>query len=259
MPSLAQKRNSAQKSLREVMGDQKRVLLVHYACEDFANRPDGSSARITAIAARHLDSAQTFSFSIHLSAERLGISYKDIADRYEELERDLLQDFTKFCEKHMSFTWVHWSMRDSNYGFPALYHRCKLLGIAPTEIPPTNLFDLARCLVSVYGSEYIEHPRLPKILEKNGISMLAYVDGSSEAQMSQDGEFVTIHRSTLRKVDSFEALLLKAHAGTLKTNYRWLDIYGNSLQDVVFYVREHWIYGLILIIMLGVGIAKLFT
>ena len=149
-------------------------------------------------------------------------------------------------------------MRDSNYGFPSIYHRCSLLGLDPVDIPPNRLFDLSRSLVNIYGSNYVEHPRLPKILEKNEISMLAYVDGAKEAEISEDRDFVTIHRSTLRKVDNFEALLTRAHAGTLKTNYRWIDIYGNSLKDVVFYIREHWVYGLILVIMLGIGIAKLF-
>lgn len=258
MSCLAKKRSDAQKLLATLFGDTRRVLLIHYACEDFANRPDGSSARVTSIAVRHLDSAVTQSFSVHLSAELLKVPYPEIKNRYDELESHMLQVFNDFVTKHLSFTWVHWNMRDSNYGFPAIYHRCRLYGIQPSEISPTSLVDLARCLVDIFGVGYIGHPRLPKLMEKNNISDLGFMAGDAEPKAFDGGDYVGVHRSTLRKVDNFESILTRAHAGTLKTNYRWRDIYGKSPKDIVMFLKEHWVYTLISMAMLVVGITKLF-
>ncbi len=257
MPSLAQKRSDARKQLSKLFDDPARVLIVHYACEDFANRPDGSSARITSIAARYLNNAVTESFSVHISAERLGIPYANIKERYDDLEKDMLQKFNDFVTKHLSFTWLHWNMRDSNYGFPAIYHRCRLYGIEPTEIPNTSLFDLARTLVSIYGPGYIGHPRLPKLMEKNNISDLAFIPGDEEPTEFEKGNYVGVHRSTLRKVDNFESIASRAHADTLKTNYRWRDIYGKSPRDIVIFLREHWVYTILSMIALIAGIVRL--
>jgi hypothetical protein len=256
MTTLAKKRSNAKALLRHVFSDPKRVLLIHYACEDFANRPDGSSARITSIAVRHLDNALTYSFSTHLSAEKLKIKPAEIKKNYDQLETAVLSEFSEFCAKHLSFTFVHWNMRDTNYGFPAIYHRSRMLEVEPNEIPPGNLVDLARTLVNIYGANYIGHPRLPQLLELNNISTLAYVGGEKEAEISVNGDFVTIHRSTLRKVDCFESIITRAHSGSLKTLYKWRHIYANSPKDVIFFIKEHWIYSLILIIMLAIGFGK---
>ncbi len=257
MSTLAKKRADAQKLLGVLFSDPKRVLLIHYSCEDFANRPDGSSARVTSIAVRHLDSALTTSFSIHHSAELLKVPYPEIRSRYEELERHLLDAFNSFITKYISFTWVHWSMRDSNYGFPAIYHRCRLHNIVPTEIAATSLVDLARCLIDIYGSGYMSHPRMTKLMERNNISNLGLLDGLGEVSAFASGDYVGLHRSTLRKVDAFESILSRAHAGTLKTNYRWKDIYGRSPRDVVLFLKEHWIYSVLSMGALGFSLWKI--
>ncbi|HEY1082727.1 MAG TPA: hypothetical protein VGE29_10720 [Prosthecobacter sp.] len=257
MSSLAKKRFGSQKLLESILADPSKALLIHYACEDFANRPDGSSARVTSIAVRHLNNALTHSFSVHLSAERLGVPYNQIKDRYAELETDLLTSFNDFVSKHLSFIWVHWSMRDSNYGFPAIYHRCRLRGIIPNEIPATSLVDLARCLIDIYGNNYIEHPRMTSLIARNKISDLGLLVGAEESKAFEQGDYVSVNRSTLRKVDIFESIISKAHAGTLMTNYRWIDIYGKSPKDVIHFLKEHWIYTFMGMSMLAVSIIKL--
>ena len=259
MSTLAKKRSEALKKLAQLVADKRRVLLIHYASEDFANRPDGTSARVTSIAVRNLDSAQTESFSIHQCAERLGVPSADVKANIQELEKELLSHFNAFMTKHHGgYTWVHWNMRDSNYGFPAIYHRCRTQGIEPNEIDPASLFDLSRCLVDIYGPNYMDHPRLPSLMARNQITNLGFLTGSEEVEAAAKGDFVSVHRSTLRKVDTFEAIISKANAGTLITNYRWRDIYGSSPKDLVIFLKEHWGYSLLGIITLVVGLlAKL--
>jgi len=260
MSTLAKKRSEALKKLTQLVADKRRVLLIHYASEDFANRPDGTSARVTSIAVRNLDSAQTESFSIHQCAERLRVPSADVKAKIQELENELLSQFNSFMTKHHGgYTWVHWNMRDSNYGFPAIYHRCRTQGIDPNELDPASLFDLSRCLVDIYGPNYIEHPRLPSLMARNQITDLGFLSGPEEVDAAARGDFVSVHRSTLRKVDTFEAIISKANAGTLVTNYRWRDIYGSSPKDLVIFLKEHWVYSLLGIITLVIGLIAKFA
>lgn len=46
----------------ELMNDAKNVLIIHYSCESFYDRPDGSSPKITSIAVRKLNDGQTRCF-----------------------------------------------------------------------------------------------------------------------------------------------------------------------------------------------------
>ncbi len=34
-------------------------------------------------------------------------------------------------KQHKAYFWVHWNMRDINYGFPGLEHRFRILGGEP--------------------------------------------------------------------------------------------------------------------------------
>ena len=59
-------------TLDRIFTDASNVWVIHYSCESFYDPPEGRSPRITSIALRKLDSAQTVSFSIHKVAEIKG-------------------------------------------------------------------------------------------------------------------------------------------------------------------------------------------
>ena len=39
---------------------------------------------------------------------------------YDELEKRILTAFFEYAKGRLDYTWLHWNMRDSNYGFAAL-------------------------------------------------------------------------------------------------------------------------------------------
>ena len=55
----------ARKQLTEINEKRGNVVVIHYSCESFYDRSDGTSPRITSIAVRNLATGQTESFSIH--------------------------------------------------------------------------------------------------------------------------------------------------------------------------------------------------
>src|SRR5437868_9293739 len=146
---VLKKRRETYRELLRAVEEAEHSLVIHYSCEDFMNRPDGSTPRITSIAVRHQRSGQTESFSIHKTAEQQRIPYQEIAQNYDTLEKAMLDDFFGFVIAHQSHVWIHWNMRDINYGFAAVEHRYKVLGGNPTHVSDAKKIDLARALVAI--------------------------------------------------------------------------------------------------------------
>jgi hypothetical protein len=68
--------------------------------------------------------------------------------------------------------YLHWNMRDANYGFAAIEHRYRVLGGSPIIIDDDKKTDLARLLIDIYGVGYTGHPRLETLLAQNSIKTL---------------------------------------------------------------------------------------
>jgi len=257
-----QKRKKAKIKLAELISKADRVIVIHYSCESFYDRSDGSSPRITSIAVRNLEAGQTKSFSIHQVAERKGYSASALEQHYNQLEKLMLDEFYDYVRRHSSHVWLHWNMRDINYGFPAIAHRYQVLQGEPEEVNESKLVDLSPLLIAIYGNRYIEHPRLKSLVDKNHMTYRDFLDGKSEAEAFVNKQYVKLHQSTLRKVDNFADIVERAADGSLKTNSTWKNIYGNYPAAVVELIKENPIIsalvGLIGFVSALIGIATVF-
>lgn len=236
----------------------EHVLVIHYSCESYYDRPDGKTPRITSIAVRNLTSGQTQSFSIHKVAEPRHIALPDIVEHYDELEKAMLDEFFDFARSHQNFIWMHWNMRDINYGFQAIEHRYTVLGGTPTKIDEARKFDLSRQLIAIYGVRYIGHPRLESLLQKNKISARDFLSGKDEAAAFESKEFVKLHQSTLRKVDILANIAERAASNSLLQNAGWRERHGIHPSVIIELIKEHWIYSGIAILVLGASILRFF-
>ena len=232
----------ARSALGKIFTDSSNVWVIHYSCESFYEIHEGRSPRITSIALRKLDSAQTMSFSIHKVAEVKGMPLSNISEHYDCLEREMLKDFYRHLKNYQQMQYLHWNMRDSNYGFQASEHRFRVLGGTNDElyiVDDKNKNDLARLLIDIHGLHYIGHPRLEKLLEENDISRRDFLTGAEEANAFENKEFVALHRSTLRKVDVVANIAGRAHDGNLKTNTSWWEMHGGRVAWVFNWFTEH--------------------
>lgn len=243
------KRRKAKEVLLEVINKASHNLVIHYSCESFYDIQDGRSPRITSIAIRYLETAQTKSFSIHKIAEKRHIKFQDIEMHYDELEKQMLDEFYEFVKEHRSYKWVHWNMRDGNYGFEAIENRYIVLNGTPERISDSNKIDLARLFPNLYGGTYIGHPRLEKLIEKNGITQKDFLAGAKEAEAFNNKEYVKLHQSTLRKVDILHTLVERTAAGSLKTNSSWRDIYGINPQGIFEAAKENWLMSIVFFVI----------
>ena len=223
------------------------TLVIHYSCESFYEKKDGKSPRITSIAIRSLKSGQTDSFSIHQLAEENRVDFAAIHDHYDELERKMLDRFFEFVRVRLHCNYVHWNMRDVNYGFAAIEHRYRVLGGNPVQIPEDRKFDLSRAFVDIYSVGYIGHPRLESIIKKNKITDKDFLTGAEEAEAFDNKEFVRLHQSTLRKVDTLANLFERSVNKSLKTNATWVEQRGITPSVLVEVVKEHWLFTAIIV------------
>lgn len=252
-----QRRKEAINQLSELMSQSDHVVTIHYSCESFYDRTDGSSPRITSIAICNLGSRQTVSFSIHQIAEIKRILRDQIELNYDSLEKEMLDLFYDYVQAHTNHKWLHWNMRDVNYGFQAIAHRYKVLGGSPTYIHESNLFNLSRILIEIYGENYIGHRRLPKLVEKNKMAHKDFLEGEAEAAAFTNKDYVRLHQSTLRKVNILANIAERANNDSLETNANWKDIYGSYPDVVGEFLKENWIVSGISFISAIAGIAAL--
>jgi len=238
----------------ELVNNPENIVVIHYSCESFYDRPDGSSPRITSIAVHNLGNGQTKSFSIHQMAEIEKVDHNLIEQNYDRLEKMMLEEFYKFMQSRLTHTWLHWNMRDINYGFAAIAHRYRVLGGNPIEIHESKLLDLARLVKDIYGDNYIGHPHIEKLVEMNSITKRDFLSGAEEAQAFENMEYVKLHQSTLRKVHIIINILERVDNKTLKTNATWLDIYGNHFVAVGEFIKDSWVISIITFIGTVVGI-----
>ena len=228
-----------------LFNDAANSWIIHYSCESFYDRPEGRSSRITSIAVRKLDTAQTLSFSIHQIAEERKIPFADIEAHYDSLEREMLDRFYAHVGGHRGMKYVHWNMRDINYGFAAIEHRYRALGGEPIIIDDDKKFDLARLFIDIYGVGYAGHPRLEKLLELNHIKPRDFMTGAQEADAFENRNFVGLHQSTLRKVDVIGNILARAQDRSLKTNTTWWEMHGGQFRTFLNWIGENRIFALI--------------
>lgn len=245
MRERARRRKNGLAALYQLRDDERHVYVVHYSCESFYDRRGGPAPKATSIAVRQWSSGSTESFSVHQCAEELGIAPGEITARYDEIERGLLSNFYECVRSKDGATWVHWNMRDINYGFPALAHRARILCVEPMRIDDSKKIDLARLLVDLHGVGYAPHPRMASLTAINKITNKDCLTGQEESDAFEAGEYVKMHLSTLRKVDVMAEILGRAVDGSLITKSTRTERYGSILGVVVGFVTEHWIVSVI--------------
>lgn len=214
-------------SIHKCFANALHCYVIHYSCESFYDVDGGKSTRITSIAVRNLGNAQTDHWALNRSAELLKLDISNPAN-LDIFEKDLLDSFFAFLKRYGTCTFLHWNMRDNNYGFQALQHRYAVLGGEPFVLTDDRKLDLARATVSIYGRNYIDHTakngragRMMALVEKNDIADKDVMTGQEEADAYVNGEYRKLEMSTLRKVDILCNIAERINDKSLKTNSRW--------------------------------------
>jgi hypothetical protein len=231
------RQKEAKATVKNIFKSKDNIFIIHYSCESFYDIENGRTPRITSIAIKYLNSENDVSFSIHKIAEIEGNT--DIPGNYDYLEKKMLDEFYSFLRLHENYKWLHWNMKNINYGFEAIAHRYRVLGGEPIHIDNEKKINLAKLLYDIYGTNYIEKPRLYKIIKLNNLKEKDLLDGKEEAEAFKNNDFVKLHRSTLKKVDAMYNLLDLAYLNKLKTKASFLDKNGGILMVIPNLIKEN--------------------
>lgn len=260
------KRIKAKEILQSISDNPSEYLVIHYSCESFFDLPEGNTPRITSIAVRYVRNAQTHSFSIHKIAELKGIPPAQINQHYNTFEKEMLVEFYKFVKSHPDHKWIHINMRNINFGFEAINHRYRVLGGTPVQINDNLKIDLARLFINIYGKQYSPHPRMESLYRMNDVTMASFLNGEEEAEAFNNGDYVALHQSTLRKVDNMHNVISLSVENDLKTKSNIFQIYGITPAGHFYASKENWILAIVMFIVasslaaiIGIGITKYFS
>jgi hypothetical protein len=191
---------------------RKRYNVIHYLTVPWDVSPCGTPAPLV-IGVLNLATRERRTFGVLQAAELRGLGPADIPANLPTLERDMLDGFYSFARGGGRRRWLNWNMRDAVFGFEALAHRHRMLGGSPVDIPFARQTNLAAVLISALTERYAGDPRLEKIAEKNGLSMLDFLGRHEEGEAFRAGHYQRLQRSLWRKIDIiarvFELFLTK--------------------------------------------------
>lgn len=195
---------------KDVKKHPDRYYIVHYSSQSlYDDEVQGFSPRITSIAVMHYATRQTVSFSLHSVAEETGIPREAVEERYDDIERALLERFYAFVRDRREKYWIHWNMRNIVFGFEHLEHRYRVLThLEPPSISVEVRINLNDILSDRYGSGYARHPRMLNLMLVNGERDLRFLEGSEEAEAFKRREFIRMHSSTIAKVEFFRHVIV---------------------------------------------------
>ncbi len=252
-------RKKNRKYIEDIYLDKSNTYVIHYSCQSFYGNT--KSVRVTSIGVRNLESAQTHYWSIWHASEKLKIEPNN-EENLDVLEKSVLDSYFDFI-KNLQAKFLHWNMRDANYGFQALEHRYQVLGGTPIKIPDSCKFDMPRILSALYGGNYIEHSyefenktysgRMMVLAALNNIAIKDAMNGKEEAEAFEQGNYQALHLSTSRKLDMIANFFDLTHANKLKHNGKFTEIYGLHLTTIPEIIKGHPAYSALVVVGTIVG------
>src|SRR5690606_32668594 len=104
--------------------------------------------------------------------------------------------------------------------FEALEHRFRVL---TQEVPPkvddSRKYNLSTLIADVYGSNYVDHPKLPNLMEVNGGKHRDFLTGKEEVEAFERHEYIKLHKSTMSKVYFFQKMSFALAENRVKTQH----------------------------------------
>ena len=211
---------NTKETLKKLRENEQSLFIVHYSCQNLNDNNENYSPRITSIAVLHVGSSTMHSFSIHLVAEINKIPREEIHDHYDDLEKKMLAQFFSFLSENDGGFWLHWNMSNINYGFEALLHRYKVLsGEDGKRIPDSKKFNLSSLILSVYGKNCVEHPRMASFMKLNNGEHRDNLTGKEEVDAFAAKEYVKLHKSKVYWFQHMYYLLQRDKINVHKKNW----------------------------------------
>ncbi|KAB8033602.1 hypothetical protein [Fluviispira multicolorata] len=254
--------SEANEILSKISKNKREVYFIHYSCESFSDVKDGLSPKIASISILNLESEQTHSFSIHQFAEQEKITdINIIKDNYLNFEIKMLDCYFKYMKKickNRNTIILHWNMKDSAYGFIALENRFRVLKGKPFSVRDDYKINISNILYNLFGDKYIDKPKLMNIIKYNNYSCNDLMSGEEEAKCFENGDYLKLHNSTLKKVRIFSYIINDLMLKKLKRKSNYFQENGITFETFTNYLTQNSISKFILFIFAIIGFISSF-
>jgi hypothetical protein len=252
------RRQQAIENLKKVVEDPSKVLFIHYTqSRTYDDDYGGISPIITSIVVKSMDDQVCKHFALQFEADKAGIPKDEIQDSYRELEYRILKAFNDFVRRNTMCIWIHWDMKDINFGFEAIKHRFEKIfeGLDDyCEIPSNQKRNLRQVLEGMYGERFADGPDHFKdilICNSSNIEDPGYLTRDAESKEFESKNFDSVIKSVDVKVD----FLRRATKKLLDRELKVLNKNNYAIfVDIVNHPFITFIGWLATIVGLGVGV-----
>lgn len=237
-------------------------IFIHYARQNCFADAYEKGPRIIAIVAMNAESEQFVVFSLKKSAEKQGNDFFKLSEmEQDQIEHDMLCDFFEYVNDNKAKTWLHWNMKNNNFGFSAIEDRFRSLKGDPIHFGESKLINISVLLKKKYGMNYAKDNmwngklmgKMYDIFILNNINDSYILDGEREIIEYILKNIIPIEQSVLGKLKAFKIIMEKTADNVLKNRGNVLkDVYGLSIQGIAKYIQDNALLALIFSILGGV-------
>lgn len=233
--SVRNRKNKAKTTFTDfIEKDRENIFVIHYSCESFLFKPQGTHTRIAAVAVRNLSGTVRKVYSIHSAAAIASCREDEIQSRLIDLEKDFLDELFKFFASNINASWMHWNMNSDKFGFDALQSRYNVLFKTQPTIPELGRrFNLASNLKDRFGNNYACEPHLDNAMRLNGLSDIGFLPGGVEAVAVDNHKYKEVHDSTEAKINVIAELAKKLQDNKFHSHASFWDRYGTDFPALV--------------------------
>lgn len=255
-------RKEANEVLRDYVKKKSEYNFIHFARQNCFDDVFEKGPRIIAIAVMDAEDEQIKIFSLKKSLEGVNGSFFDLDDdKKDKIEKNMLDAFFEYVKKNEKKKWLHWNMKNYNFGFATLEERYRTLGGNPKCFEEEKLINISVLLKKKYGTNFAKDcvwngkmaGKMCGVFKLNKISDSKILNGEEEVREYIQGSILSIEQSVLAKIKAFKIVVEKATDDELKTGGNVIkDVYGLSLSGVAQYIQDNAILALLFTIVGGV-------
>lgn len=257
---------NAHKEAKNVLCDYSKkksdYVFIHYARQNCFEDAYEKGPRVIAIVVMNAESGQTIVFSLKKIAERKGKNFFESTEaERDKMEKDMLQNFFDYTKNNSTKKWLHWNMKNNNFGFSAIEERFRNLGGNPEQLDEDRLINISVLLKKKYGTNYAKDNRwngkmmgkMYDVFVLNNIIDSNILNGEQEIKEYILENISSIEQSILGKIKAFQIILEKAADNDLKTRGNIIkDVYGVSLNGIAEYIQSNALLAILFSIIGGI-------
>ena len=250
------------KIISDYVKKKSNYIFIHYARQNCFSEAYEKGPRVIAIVAMNAESEQFSVFSLKKSADKQGKVFFELSDSEKDIiEYNMLQDFFEYVKDNKDKVWLHWNMKNNNFGFSAIEDRFRMLKGNPSHFEEGKLINISVLLKKKYGMNYAKDNmwngklmgKMYDIFILNRITDSNILDGEREIIEYILKNVTSIEQSVLGKLKAFKVIMEKAADNVLKCRGNILkDVYGFNMTGIANYIQDNALLALLFSIIGGI-------